>query len=56
MVDVYLNEKFVGAVDDAQVFLTKIKTARRFGKVSKIINVHYDEEFNLINNLKILMQ
>ena len=49
MVDVFLNEKFVGAVDDAQVFLTKIKTARRFGKVSKIINVHYDEEFNLIN-------
>ena len=35
MVDVYLNEKFVGSIDDAQIFLNKVKTARRFGKISR---------------------
>jgi|TARA_Y100000310_G_C20686283_1_gene819247 DNA-directed RNA polymerase subunit B len=46
MVDVYLNEKFVGTVENAKDFVSDIKFKRRDGKVSSELNVRHNEEFD----------
>ncbi len=48
MGDVYLNEKFIGTVEDAKKFVDKLRSERRKGDVTPLINVFYDEEFNEI--------
>jgi DNA-directed RNA polymerase subunit B' len=46
MVDIYLNEKFVGTVENPEVFIGQFKKDRREGKISSDINVRYNEELN----------
>ena len=46
MVDVYLNEKFVGTVDSASEFVEDLRKQRRENKIPKELNVRYVEEFN----------
>lgn len=43
MVEVYLNGKFIGNVDNAQEFIQKVKQDRRSGALSTEVNVFFDE-------------
>jgi DNA-directed RNA polymerase subunit B len=43
MTDVYMNEKFIGNVDNPQNFIKKIKEERRRSRVSDLVNVFYNE-------------
>ncbi len=46
MVDVYLNEKFIGAVDNPENFIKKIKEERRRARIPNLVNVYYDAKVN----------
>jgi DNA-directed RNA polymerase subunit B' len=46
MVDVYLNEKFIGTVDNASEFVDDLRKQRRENKIPSELNVRYVEEFN----------
>jgi len=46
MVDVYLNEKFVGTVASPKDFVTQFRKERREGKFSADINIRFNEELN----------
>ena len=48
MVDTFLNEKFIGRVDDAADFLEKIKVARKDGILPTQLNIQHDEEYDQI--------
>ncbi len=48
MVDVYLNGKFVGTVDNAQDFAEQIFQDRRRGKISTNVNVFLDKEHHQV--------
>jgi len=48
MTDIYLNEKFIGSVDNAKDFTRNIKRDRREGKIPSELNIFYNEEFNEI--------
>jgi len=48
MTDVYLNEKFIGSVDNPQEFAKKIKKERRENKIPSELNIFHNEEFNEI--------
>ena len=43
MADVYLNEKFVGEVQDTQAFVKQVRDDRRIGKLPETLNVFFDE-------------
>lgn len=49
MVDVYINAKFVGSVDDGITFVENIKDQRRNGTLNDNVNVHFDKRSNEIN-------
>lgn len=42
MVDVYINSKFVGTVDDAALFVDDMKDLRRKSMISNEVNVYHD--------------
>jgi len=44
MTDVFVNEKFIGTVEDPVDFVSKIKVERRANKISSMFNVMYDDE------------
>ena len=46
MVDVYLNEKFIGTVESPKEFVDQLKKSRREGKIPTDINVRYNEELD----------
>jgi len=48
MVDVFLNEKFIGTVDNAQEFIKQIRTERRSGVLPQELNFVFDEDLNEI--------
>ena len=48
MVDVYLNGKFAGLVDNAQDFVDQLLAERRKAKLSQNINVYHDKEHNQV--------
>ncbi len=48
MVDVFLNERFIGTVENAKEFVKQIKTERRRNALSQDLNVYFDEEYNEI--------
>jgi len=48
MVDVYLNEKYIGKVENVEEFIKKIKEKRRAGKLPGVLNVMYDKDYNEI--------
>ncbi len=43
MTEVYINNKFTGHVDEPLLFRKKVIDARRKGKVSRNVNIHYDK-------------
>ena len=49
MTDVYLNEKFVGEINEPKEFITKVINARRENLLPNITNVHHNEELNEIH-------
>ena len=48
MIDVYLNEKFVGSVESPETFINNLKNKRRSSKLPFNISVNHDKEFNEI--------
>lgn len=46
MVDVFLNGKFAGTVEDGGLFTQSVKDLRREGTIAQNINVYYDGEAN----------
>ncbi len=44
MVDVYLNAKFVGSVEDPRSFVQDVKDLRRKGALPEDLNVYFDED------------
>src|SRR3989338_5777827 len=48
MTNVYINEKYVGEVDNAKEFLKFVKTERRLGNIPTELNLYFDEDFNEI--------
>ncbi|MBI2522977.1 DNA-directed RNA polymerase subunit B [Candidatus Woesearchaeota archaeon] len=46
MVEVYLNSKFVGTVDDAPAFVAKIREDRRAGNITSNLNIYHNQESN----------
>jgi len=49
MVDVYLNSKFIGTVDDPQLFIEDVKDQRRKGAISEKLNVYHNPEANEVH-------
>jgi len=54
MVDVYLNEKYVGDVKNPDSFIKEIKEKRKIGKIPLALNVYHNEDFKevIINTTK----
>jgi DNA-directed RNA polymerase subunit B len=46
MVDAYLNEKFVGTIENKDEFIKDFRKNRRDGKIPSEINIRFDDEFN----------
>ncbi|MBI2663464.1 DNA-directed RNA polymerase subunit B [Candidatus Woesearchaeota archaeon] len=46
MTDVYLNEKFIGSVDNPENFVKKIREERRRARVPTIVNIYYNSKVN----------
>lgn len=46
MVDVFLNERFIGTVDNAKEFIKQIRLERRKGVLSSDLNFYYDEDYD----------
>ncbi|MBU4501957.1 MAG: DNA-directed RNA polymerase subunit B [Nanoarchaeota archaeon] len=44
MIDVFLNEKFIGTVENAQEYIAKLKEERRNRKITGTLNMHYDKQ------------
>jgi DNA-directed RNA polymerase subunit B' len=49
MSDVYLDEKYVGTIENPKQFIKNFVEERRKQKVSSEINVHYDPEFDEVS-------
>jgi len=48
MVDVYLNEKYIGKTENADEFVNLVRERRRAGKLPLNLNILYEKEFNEI--------
>lgn len=48
MADVFVNEKFVGNVDNAAEFVEKFKQERRKGRIPHIVNIFHNKEVDEI--------
>ena len=48
MIDVYLNQKFIGSVESAEDFIKIIKEKRRSSKLPSNISINYDRSFGEI--------
>jgi len=48
MVEVYLNSKFVGEVEDPVLFIEQFKSERRKGTIDNNTNIHYNEKADII--------
>ena len=46
MVEVYLNSKFIGTVDDAPAFVAKIREERRNGNITSNLNIYHNDKSN----------
>ncbi|MBM3200151.1 DNA-directed RNA polymerase subunit B [Candidatus Woesearchaeota archaeon] len=44
MTDVFLNEKFLGTVENNRDYIKKLKEERRSGRLPGAINIHYNEK------------
>src|SRR3989344_9465530 len=48
MVDVYLNENYIGTVNDAESFINSIKEKRRTNRIPLTVNLSYNNDYNEI--------
>ncbi|MBS3167595.1 DNA-directed RNA polymerase subunit B [Candidatus Woesearchaeota archaeon] len=46
MTDVFLNENFIGTVDNAKEFIKQIRSERRKGVLNYELNFYWDEDYN----------
>ena len=46
MIDVFLNEQFIGGVQDKDEFIKSVKEKRWENKLPSTLNIRYDDEFN----------
>ncbi len=46
MPDVFVNEKFVGTVDNPLEFVEKFKQDRRKGRIPSVVNIFYNKQLN----------
>ena len=46
MVEVYLNSRYIGTVDDAANFIDDVKDLRRKGALAEDVNVYHYKEVN----------
>ena len=44
MTEVYLNSKFVGTIDDANSFVSRIREERRSSNITSNLNVYHNEK------------
>ncbi|NOZ81481.1 MAG: DNA-directed RNA polymerase subunit B [DPANN group archaeon] len=44
MTDIYLNGEYVGLVKDPKDYVHRVIQDRRKGKISQLLNIHYDEQ------------
>ncbi len=49
MIDVFLDERYIGKVENAQAFLDGIKKSRREGTISKSVGISYNDNLNEIH-------
>ena len=49
MIDVFIDEKYIGKVDSAEDFIKSVKDERRKGKLPPELNVSFNKRFNEIN-------
>ncbi len=49
MSDIYLDEKFIGTIENPKEFIASFVEERRKQKISQIINVSYDSEFDEVS-------
>lgn len=49
MVDVYVDEKFIGIAENPKEFVKAVKEERRAGKLPRTLNVSYDADFGEVN-------
>jgi len=49
MTDVYLNEKFIGTVNNADEFTARVREERRKAKIPSILSIYYNKKMNEIN-------
>jgi len=49
MTDVYINEKFIGTIDNHKDLIRFIRSERRTGKLPTELNFYYDEDFDEIH-------
>ena len=48
MVDVFINQRYAGKVENANEFIKKLKEDRRNGKISSVINIGYKQDYDTI--------
>jgi DNA-directed RNA polymerase subunit B' len=48
MIDVYLDEKFIGGVEDSKAFIDSFKKKRRKGEIPENLNINHNEELGEI--------
>ena len=48
MVDVYLNQKFIGTVENGKIFVDNFRNERRKGKIPEFLNISYNDKYNEI--------
>ncbi|HLC58648.1 MAG TPA: DNA-directed RNA polymerase subunit B [Candidatus Nanoarchaeia archaeon] len=48
MTDVFLNERFIGTVENAKEFIKQMRSERRKGILSSELNFHFDEDYDEI--------
>ena len=46
MTDVYINEKFIGTIDNHKDLIKFIRNERRTGKLPTELNFYHDEDFD----------
>ena len=49
MTDVFLDERFIGSVDNAEEFVKKIKEERQKGKISSNVNINHDKQLDEVS-------
>src|SRR3989344_265099 len=49
MVDVYLDEKYIGKVDEPLAFVSRVRKERRSSRVSHLLNIMYDKHLDEVH-------